>query len=144
MTLMDPLSITAGVLAVLAAARASVRCLRKVINTQSAPDELAKVLREVNDLCTLLESILDYVGSFRDAKRIQQASVLTEHIYRASTVIDNLALCTNASFLRRLNLSDRNAKRAAWLQHKTKIMTISNDLKVVRLDICLALQILAS
>ena len=51
---MDPLSITAGTLAIVGAIDASVKCLRKLSCIRKAPTELSDLQREATDLHTVL------------------------------------------------------------------------------------------
>ncbi|KAL9112642.1 MAG: hypothetical protein Q9227_003213 [Pyrenula ochraceoflavens] len=51
---MDPLSITAGTLAIVGAIDASVKCLRKLSCLRKAPTELADLQREATDLHAVL------------------------------------------------------------------------------------------
>ena len=141
---MDPLSITAGVLAVLGAARGAVQCLRKIKDVRKAPLEVADLLQELNRFCTVLEGILQVVESVHDADQFTQASILTEHVVKANQLMDDMTALLNTSSLLRLNLSDENTKRALWFRHKTKIKSLNEELKAIRLDLCLALHTLTA
>lgn len=50
----------------------------------------------------------------------------------------------DTSSLLRLKLVDENAKRAVWFRKKNKVKSLSEELKAVRLDLCLALHTLTA
>ena len=141
---MDPLSITAGVLAVLGAAKGVIQCLGTINDIHKAPLEVVNLLQELNRFCAMLEEILRFVESIHDAERFKQASILTEYIVKSGQLMDGMTALLDTSSLLRLKLGDENAKRAVWFRKKNKVKSLSEELKAVRLDLCLALHTLTA
>lgn len=141
---MDPLSITAGILAVLGATKGATQCLRTIKNIHNAPLEVTTLTDELDRISALLDEILRLLEIVPEDERFQYSSILTKYILSASRLMDDMVLLLRSPSLHRLRLSDENAKRAAWFRNKGKIKTLSTELKSVRLDLCLALHTLTA
>ena len=135
---MDPLGMTASILTVLGATKLLVKTLDRAIDLRKAPAEITYLLEELHGLCSILESIVTYLESTRDEKQFRNISVLGQHVAKARQLVEEIALLTNTSCLSRLNLSDNNAKRVAWLQNRGKIKSLEERLHAIKTDLGLA------
>ncbi len=64
---MDPLSITAGLLAVIGAAKAGANGVRKLSHYRKAPREVADLLSELESFTDLLTDIKSFTDLYPDA-----------------------------------------------------------------------------
>ena len=129
---------TASILTVLGVAKLLVKGLDKATDLRKAPAEVAHLLEDLRGLCSILENIVTHLESTRDARQFRNISVLGQHVAKADQLVKEIDLLTNTSRLSRLNFSDKNAKRVAWLQNRSKIKSLEERLHAVKTNLSLA------
>ena len=129
---MDPLSLTASLLAVIGAAKAGASGLRKLSSYRKALSELADLLSELERVQQILSDIKSFLDLYPDA-------VFSEGLYECVLgsaskieVINNL-VASNPFKLSRL--SDGNNARIVWMRHKQTLLSLRDDLRVSRMDL---------
>ena len=135
---MDPLSITASLLAVIGAAKAGASGLRKLSSYRKAPSELADLLSELERVQQILSDIKSFLDLYPDA-------VFSEGLYECVLgsaskieVINNL-VASNPFKLSRLR--DINNARVVWMRHKQTLLNLRDDLRVSRMDLGVRLEL---
>ena len=135
---MDPLSITASLLAVIGAAKAGASGLRKLSSYRKAPSELADLLSELERVQQILSDIKSFLDLYPDA-------VFSEGLYEcvlgsASKIeVINKLVASNPFKLSRLR--DVNNARVVWMRHKQTLLNLRNDLRVSRMDLGVRLEL---
>ena len=129
---MDPLSITAGLLAVIGAAKAGANGVRKLSNYHKAPREVADLLSELESFTEILTDIKSFTDLYPDA-------MFSEGLYEcvqgsASKIAAINDLVASAPF-KLSNLSDNNHARVVWVRYKQTLLGLREDLQVFRMDL---------
>lgn len=87
---MDPLSLTATLVGLIAAAQQGYSLLTSFVGgVKSAPDSARSTLREVSDIYLCLKQLKDFLMEGRVAPRSQMCSIMVEQVV---VVLTNLAL----------------------------------------------------
>lgn len=79
----DPLSITAGIVAVVGAAGGITKTLGKIKDLRNAPDELLALINEVSDLRLILNDLQHYI-----LQNTQRQQILQEELQYISILVD--------------------------------------------------------
>ena len=129
--LMDPLSITASLFAVIGAAKAGASGLRKLSSYRKAPSELADLLSELERFQQILSDIQSFLQLYPDA-------VFSEGLYEcvlgsASKVEVINKLVTSDPF-KMSRLSDRKNAQVVWVRYRQTLLSLRDDLRVSRMD----------
>jgi len=134
---MDPLSLTASLVAVLTAAQLGVNGLRKLNNYRNAPQEM--------DLISELESL---EALFKDVQAFAELhwhallrGSLFECLQRAALKIHNIhQLLTSKPFnIPRLNKASQAL--LVWARYKPRFIALRDDLRVIKADLVLRLSL---
>lgn len=137
---MDPLSITAGVIAVVTAARGTVKGIKKASAYRKAPQEIESLVSELDALHTIVLKISDYLSA-------------NDSVSYNEDLVDTLA----STQLKVEELEDalksagRDSKafgydryRLSWMRKKSYLLALRDELRVVRLDLVLQLSLLGA
>ena len=136
---MDPLSVTASVLAIVGAAQQTVKGIAKLRAFQQAPAELSALLNEVADLQAVLTHIatlgeqLDHQGSRGPVIALQS------HIIRAKDQLLLLDQLIHYHLVRHTNAGEIRVARLAWARDQTKVHAMQSDLRSTRLNLSIIL-----
>ena len=140
---MDPLSITASILAVAGAGGNLARGLKRVLELKTAPDALLALNNEVNeveliiqDVQVLLEQL--YTANITPPISLKMAFEQTKTTILAveSFVAYDLTVITSDGTLR--------IDKSRWIRAKEKVKILKKSMKSDRLALSVSLNILAS
>ncbi|KAL9097281.1 MAG: hypothetical protein Q9165_000708 [Trypethelium subeluteriae] len=136
---MDPLSITASLIAVSGALGTSVKALQKVASLRHAPSELLSLHNEVNSLRNFLRIVNQ---AFRDGEHLQLPLETTEGLETVkSTLESHVQELDNLSQyrLKRSEVLNKNGTpkvaRLAWLRMGKDIACLQRKIRDSRLDL---------
>ena len=129
---MDPLSITAGLLAVIGAAKTGANGVRKLSSYRKAPREVADLLSELESFTEILTDIKSFTDLYPDA-------MFSEGLYEcvrgsASKIAAINDLVASTPF-KLSSLSDDNHARIVWVRYKQTLLGLREDLQVLRMDL---------
>ena len=129
---MDPISLTAGILAIIEAAHASVRGLQKLHAYGHAPQELNRLRAELESLQGLLHNIKTLTERH---VTMSYCEVLHEPLERAFLMVKNVETMLSQPAFGLTRLSDANKARATWLRYKSRMEILGEEIKSVKLDL---------
>ncbi len=139
---MDPLSITAGAIAVIGALRQAAKCVQRLRAIRQAPAELKALLEEVIDLRGLLEQIqTDQHARPRldgSAAASETPNGLARHVERTSSKLQELdsLIEHHATYT---SQSRFNRGHLGWGRGRQKASILCEELKVIRLNLAASL-----
>jgi hypothetical protein len=135
---MDPLSFTASLFTVIAAAQGAVKAIQKLTDYRKSPKELLAFVSELASIQALLKDVVFFVELNPHALYSQS---LFDCVQRASsklTEINNL-LASNP-----FNISKSNNARQAqlvWALHKQRLITLRADIRIIKTDLAVRLDL---
>jgi len=137
---MDPLSITAGILAIVGAGGKVGNGLKKLVQLRDAPDALLALCNEVSDLQCVVHNVDDLL------QQLQQEHALPSSIKGAlnqakATVLD----LEKIIFYDLTTITTRGGyrvDRSSWLRAETKVATIKERIKAANILLVNALSLL--
>lgn len=133
---MDPLSITAGALAVIGAIQQAAECIQKLKTIHQAPAELESLLEEVVDLRELLEQVqAAQKPPEYGALPTEPPKGLDRPISRISTKLRELdqLLQYHSARMRRSRFD------FGWVRGRQRANALRRDLKLLRMNLCTSL-----
>ena len=143
---MDPLSITASILAILGVGGQVVEAIKKVVALKGAPEIVLRLHNELSDLHLLTITI-------QDVFQTAQANGIPLNTQRSVT---NSLKLVNEKLLELKHLHDRltsasqpacsslNVKKSVWLMEQTHLKLLQKDLRNARLKLTSVLGTLTS
>jgi len=136
---MDPLSLTASVIAVIGAADSTGKGLLKLIALRGVPDIVLALNNEIAELKLMLHELeaLLYDTALSEVSRAHLNSSVLPNVLRAKDRLDALRTVTEQELHRR----DGSINRAAWLKVERKVCRIQTSLRDSRQSINVALSI---
>lgn len=137
---MDPVSLCASILTIIAAAEFSLRKLRKIKQSWKAPQEIDDLGTEIESLQSTLREVASFIEGARSTLYVES---LWQPVNRASSTIDSIVNLLASPPFRITHLSNSNHARLTWLRHKTEIRSLFDNLKVVQTDLSLRLGLVA-
>ena len=141
---MDPLSLTASIIAIIGVGGSLAKTIRKLASAQQAPRLAMALSNELSDLClivTVVQKVLETQQPIEDSFNASIASSLTEAHEKAMelrTVHDDLVSTTSKT----KGLRPFSKIRGVW--DPKKIRKIQQDLRSVRLKLVGSLGVLNS
>ena len=141
---MDPLSLTASIIAVLGAARTGAKALQRLNRARKAPREIGELLGEVTNFEILLERVQEIVGQREDLPCGPQLQCLVERGGEIVGETNSLTTASSPHHLHFLKLSDHNRARVALLRNGSRLKSLRENLQVVSLDLAAALSLLTA
>ena len=141
---MDPLSLSASLIAVLGAARASAKVVQKAAAYRHAPQEICTLREELERFEKLLQQAVHLVEDV-DAATIQsRGQILAQGVDKASKKIEEIIRLLSSPRGLFAKLSEEKQAKAVWMKNKNKIKTLQTDLKDVWATVNDALVILTA
>lgn len=133
---MDPLSLTASLIAVVTAAGAVANGLGKIKNLKDAPAELLMLMTEVSDLQVVLEEVNEVVRvQIRNDDRLPLS--LAQILLRAK----NTLLKLNKLIQGPLTQSQRSAAgeskvaRLVWIRERSNVKSLQEEVRNIKLNL---------
>ncbi len=140
---MEPLSVAASIIGVLATSAKIVTILTALIRKEKhAPQSLHRVLTEVSELNTCLAQLAPLIQGAKSTDRSHKDAITMEHVVVLST-----SLVLNMSELDKTldsyNLRDKMSKfnRMHWLMDEAKILEILNSVRASKASLNLILTV---
>ena len=137
---MDPISLCASILGIVAAGEAGIQRVRKAKQLWKSHLAIDDLVLEIQNLQSTLRDVAAFVEV---AKSDLLSQSLSQPIDRASSIIDSIDALFSSSPFSLTRVSNKNHKRLVLLRHSSEIETLFEDLKLVRLDLSLKLGIVA-
>ena len=136
---MDPLSITASVIAVIGAADSAGKGILRLIALRGVPDIVLALNNEVSELKLMLHELeaLLYGPSLSEASRIHLNSSILPNVMWVKDQLEVLRHITTE----RLHKPAGTINRSAWLKVKKQVCEIQSSLRDSRQSINVALSI---
>ena len=138
---MDPVSLTASVLTVIAAAQAGVEGLRKLNNFRKAPQELEDLALELESIKSLLQDVEHFLEL--NPLLVQSGGLAQSVRYAASKITKINKLLESGPFAL-LKLSNAAQGRLVFVRYKDRLQSLRDDLRVVRQDLAVRLGLVAA
>ena len=133
---MDPLSLTASLVAIIQAGRAGLSGIRRICESRKAPEELDQFRVELEGLQQLLENVRDF--------SLQQPPdsfgvLLHEPLKRAEKSIESVNGILNSTTFGVSMFSPAAQAQATWLRYRNRLLALSQDIRNAKMDIVLHL-----
>ncbi|MCJ1402645.1 hypothetical protein MMC11_005865 [Xylographa trunciseda] len=137
---MDPLSLTASILAVLTAAGTVASGLKKLQSLKHASDDFLALMTEVSDLQLVLESVNDAIRAQGESGRHLSTS-LAKLLLRAKTTLIKLNKIIQKRLTKTQTTSQNELKvaRLAWIIKRSAVRILQEELRDIRLNLTTAL-----
>ena len=129
---MDPVSLCASILAIVAGAQTGIRGLRKIKQYWSAPRQIDQLTIEIESLQSLLRNVFAFIEASNSRFYSED---LSQPVERADSVIQSFADLLSSPLFRIVNLSNTSGARLTWLRHKNDILDLFERLKLVKADL---------
>ena len=136
---MDPLSVTASIVTVIAAARSGVKGLQKLDRIWSGPQALQDLVSEVEDVERLLVDISD---SATQNSQLSCWDALLQSVECAGEKLDQISRLVTSVPAKVLKLGDAGRARLVMFRYQDRIKCLRNDLRVIRMDLGVRLSLL--
>lgn len=132
---MDPLSLTANIIAVVSAASDASRLLRRIARLRNAPEELFQFQNEISDIQVVLVLVRQTSAGLGDKDTSGLLQVLGDLVRRATDTLhtfddimrNKLAIQANGTDVTKFSWR-------GWLQNVSRLRSLSADLRRIRLD----------
>ncbi|KAL8904858.1 MAG: hypothetical protein Q9171_006896 [Xanthocarpia ochracea] len=139
---MDPLSITAGVLAILGIAGAVTKGIVKVRRAlHYAPTELWGLMNEVSDLQVIISQVATFGNQLEEERYKGPVVALKGHLSRAMYQLRTLDNLINVELLKVRADGATRMSRKAWIRLKSEVESTQKELRSSRVNIGTALGI---
>ena len=138
---MDPLSLTASILTVIAAAQAGVEGLRKLNNFHKAPQELEDLALELESIKSLLQEVEHFLEL---NPLLLQSEGLSQSVRYAASKITKINKLLESGPFALLKLSNATQGRLVFVRYKDRLQSLRDDLRVVRQDLAVRLGLVAA
>ena len=139
---MDPLSITASILAIFDAGGKVGKGLKKLIRLKDAPNAFLALKNEATDLHCVVQDVDDLLRQRLDEQAIP--SSITGALSQAKSTL--LALDKMIAYDLSMIMADgcQKVDRSSWLRAERKVLAIREDTKTAKLSLTYALSLLSS
>ena len=139
---MDPLSLTAGILAVIGAAKAVAQGLQRLNDCRKGPREIGDLLNDIIELQVFLEGVGVVAEQFQGTRCTENVRSLAEEVGKAERKIQEIKGLLDSPFSQVSRLRDENKARIAWLLNKNKVTKLRDELRAIRVDLGVTLGLL--
>lgn len=129
---MEPLSITASLLAVIGAAKAGANGVRMLSSYRKAPRELADLLSELQISQEILADVKLFIELYPDAVFRKGLHECVQGCAAKIAAINHL-VASNPFKLSKLG--NDNHARIVWVRYKQTLLSLRDDLQVSRMDL---------
>ena len=134
---MDPLSITASVIACGGAAKGTIRALQKIKTYTNSSQDIDTLIQDLKDIQALLQGTSELIANADFSPSKEQ--FLTQQITRLGEKIGELDRVVNAPRHRSPGVSEERRARLSWVKHEKKIKLLRNDLVDAKTNVANAL-----
>ena len=147
---MDPLSLTASIIAIVGAGSAVGKGLKKILSARNLPDVILQLNNEVTDLQFVVQNVDDLLrhqaeSTQEDSRPMQSHTSLAWALVHAKQTL--LALESLIAYeLTTVDSRNGQAKidRISWLRAESKVKKLKDDISTDRVRLSTALSLLAS
>ena len=141
---MDPLSLTASIIAILGAARAGIHGLKKLQILYKAPQVVGDLLGELKDFQGLVEEIMEILEIVVPNEHAQCASQLKSLVERGGDIVSEINGVLASPPFQSFRLKNANQVRAIWLRNSGRLNALHQALKHVRVKLMDTLGVLTA
>ena len=144
---MDPLSVTASIIALFQAGGAVGKALRKIANLRNAPDILLALNNEVADLHCLVENIDDVLRQHREIIGEEPIVCLCRALDRAKRTLlklENMLAYKLTSIKCKDGESHLVLDRSSWLRLENSVQRLKDEIREDKVSLSSALSVLTS
>ena len=141
---MEPLSVTASVLAVVGAAKEATKGLAKVRAMLYAPAELSSLVNEVSDIQAILSQVAHFSNQLEEERLRGPVVALKSHLSRADAQLRALNDLISSEMLKVRTNGTIRLSRGAWIRLKPDVDLMQKELRNVRENIGTALGLVTS
>ncbi len=141
---MDPLSITASTLAIIAGVQQALRGIRKLRSLKNSPEELLALSNEVSDLEVLVNQVDALSSRLQASDDGGAVSALRIHMDRANEKLKALNTSIHEDLVKKVDHSLTRINRWAWVRNEGKVKAAIQDLRNVRGNIGVAIGTITS
>ena len=142
---MDPISLTASIVALVGAGGSVAKGFRKLISLKQVPESLLQLNKEVSDLQLVVSATQElcwqHNESFREP-RTQPHHVLENALKKAKTAILELEVLI-AYVLTKATAGGEKVDHFAWIREESKTKVMKERLRASRMDIMAAASLLS-
>ena len=135
---MDPISFTASLLTVIAAAQAATKGIQKLNSYRKAPKELEALVSELESVKALLKDIVSFVELNPHALYSQSLFDCVQRALSKFTEINKLLASTPFSASK---LNNARQAQLAWALHKQRLITLRDDIRIIKTDLAVRLDL---
>lgn len=139
---MDPLSVTASIVAVVGAASSVGRTLSKLASLRGAPNTIQALNNEIEDLRLILQEIDTLLRRDIDSSGPSLHQSLSSALQRAKDKLLELEVILEYQVMTVDDHGNAAVNRFGWARQQTTIQRIQEDLRSIRLDLIAALGLL--
>lgn len=129
---MDPLSITASLLAVIGAAKAGANGVRKLNHYRKAPHEVADLLSELENFQKILTDVKFLIELYPDALFGEGLYECVQGSASKIAAINDLLASTPFNLS---SLNDDSHARIVWVRYRQTLLALRNDPQILRMDL---------
>ena len=130
---MDPLSLTAGLIAVGQGAQTGLDTIKKINAVWKAPTEIEELKLKLQELDETLNDILSFIS---ESQEVPFGKSLAPPVARAKAIVARVNDLLQSKTLDRLHLSNANQARINFMRNGSEVKLLITDLQVVRIDLC--------
>lgn len=130
---MDPLSLTASLIAVGQGAQAGLNTIKSIKAIWRVPAEIEDLKLRLQELNETLNDILAFIS---DSKGFPSSRSLAAPVARAKAIVVKVNGLLRSVPLNRLHLSSTNQARINFMRKSSEVKSLINDLQIVRIDVC--------
>ena len=131
---MDPLSLTASLLAILGAGGAIAKGLYKIRRLKDAPTILLQLNNEIVDLHLLIRAVDELYHRHTNTIKASQTQVISSCLGRAKETLLELERLISYQWTRE-NEQGIKINRTVWLRAQKRISDMNNKIRHVRTDL---------
>ena len=139
---MDPLSITAGLLAIFDAGGKVGKGLRLLIQLKDAPDALLALNNEVTDLQCVVQDVDNLLQHHSEENALP--SSITRHLDQAKATVLALERLIAYDLTTIATNGFKRVDRSSWLRAESKVTAMKQKVKDAKLSLASALSLLNS
>lgn len=141
---MDPLSVTAGILAVLGAGGKVGTACQKIIALRHAPYALIALNNEVTDLHIVVKDVNDILRLHSQTSETDALPSVTSALKRTTATLLRLETLIAYELTTPSGDNESRLDRSVWLQAESRVQKLKDDIRADRVALASALGLLAS
>ena len=131
---MDPLSLTASLIAILGVGGSISKGLRKIHQMKRAPEILLQLNNEITDLNVLVLTVDEIYRQLSDPMLARQPEVICETLIRAKNTILELKKLVEYVLTKKTD-TDPEVARLAWVRSINRIKEMKEEIRHARSDL---------